>query len=134
MLIGLAVTAAVWIACVAALWAVGRRSDAVALARLIPDCAVLIKRLLGDERVPRSRKLILIPLVAYLAMPIDLVPDFVPVAGQLDDAIVVGLALRTVLRGGDRTLLRAHWPGPPESLAVVERFAFGAPSSPACPR
>ena len=126
-LVGLAATAVVWVACVAALWAVGRRSDATALARFIPDCAVLVKRLLGDERVPRSRKLILIPLAAYLALPIDLVPDFVPVAGQLDDAIVVGLALRTVLRGGDRTLLRAHWPGPPESLAVVERFAFGAP-------
>jgi len=126
MLVGLAVTAVVWAACVLALVIAGRRTDAAALARFIPDCIVLVKRLLGEPRVPRRRKAVLIPLVAYLAMPIDLVPDFVPVAGQLDDAIVIGLALRTVLRGGDRDLLRTHWPGPPESLAVVERFAFGA--------
>ena len=124
---GLAITAAVWAACVGVLWVVGRRGDAAALARFVPDCVVLVKRLLGDERVSRWRKLILLPLLAYLALPIDLVPDFVPVAGQLDDAIVIGLALCVVLRGGDRALLRAHWPGPPESLAVVERFAFGAP-------
>ena len=96
-------------------------------AHFVPDCVVLVKLPLGDERVSRWRKLILLPLLAYLALPIDLVPDFVPVAGQLDDAIVIGLALCVVLRGGDRALLRAHWPGPPESLAVVERFAFGAP-------
>ena len=128
-LLGLAVTAFIWVACVAALWAAGRRGDAAALARFIPDCAVLVKRLLGDERVPRSRKLVLIPLIAYLALPIDLVPDFVPVAGQLDDAIVVGLALRAVVRGGNRALLQEHWPGPPESLAVVERFVFGSPQA-----
>jgi uncharacterized membrane protein YkvA (DUF1232 family) len=58
-------------------------------------------------------------------MPIDLVPDFVPVAGQLDDAIVVALVLRTVLRSGGPELLREHWPGPESSLAVVSRLAYG---------
>ncbi len=59
-------------------------------------------------------------------MPFDLVPDFIPVAGQLDDAIAVALVLRAVLRGGDRGLLEEHWPGPASSLNVVTRLAFGS--------
>ena len=120
-----AITVAVWALLIAALAAAGRRADAAALARFVPDCIVLIRRLAADPSVPRWRKLVLVATAAYLLMPLDLVPDFVPVAGQLDDAIVVGLALRVVVRGGDRSLLRTHWPGPPNSLAVVERFAFG---------
>lgn len=115
----------VWLAVVLALVAVGRKSDARALARFIPDCLVLFRRLLGDQRVPRRRKLVLVALLGYLALPFDLIPDFVPVAGQLDDALVVALALRFVLRGGGRALLREHWPGPEESLDLLERFAFG---------
>lgn len=60
--------------------------------------------------------------MAYLALPFDLVPDFVPVVGQLDDAIIVGLVLRTILRG-DAGLVHEHCPGPPASLAVVLRLA-----------
>jgi uncharacterized membrane protein YkvA (DUF1232 family) len=108
--------------------AVGRRTDARALAGFIPDCLVLVKRLLADPRVPRRRKLLLVLLVAYLAMPIDLVPDFIPVAGQLDDAIVVALVLRAVLRSGGEELLREHWSGPPRSLDLVRRLTFGAPA------
>ncbi len=122
-LTGLAATALVWAAAVASLALAGRRGDAAALVRFIPDCVVLIRRLLSDRRVSRRRKLILLPLLAYLASPIDQVPDFVPVAGQLDDAIVVGLALRGLLGGADLTLLRELWPGPSESLRVIERFA-----------
>jgi uncharacterized membrane protein YkvA (DUF1232 family) len=93
---------------VLALVTVGRRSDARALAGFIPDCLVLVERLLRDPRVPRRRKLLLVLLVAYLAMPIDLVPDFIPVAGQLDDAILVALVLRAVLRSGGDDLLQEH--------------------------
>ncbi len=73
---------------------VGRTDDARAVARFVPDCAVLFARLLRDRRVPLGDKLLLTGLVAYLALPFDLVPDFIPVAGQLDDALVVALALR----------------------------------------
>jgi uncharacterized membrane protein YkvA (DUF1232 family) len=104
---------------------VGRRTDARALAGFIPDCIVLFKRLLADPRIPRWRKTLLVALIGYLAMPFDLVPDFIPVAGQLDDAIIVALVLRSLLRGSDEALLREHWPGPERSLDVIERLAYG---------
>jgi uncharacterized membrane protein YkvA (DUF1232 family) len=130
ILLALAVTAAVYAGFVIALVLVGRRSDARALARLIPDCLVLFRALLRDPRVSRRRKALLLALLAYLAMPIDLVPDFIPVAGQLDDVLIVALVLRSVLRAGGETLLREHWRGPDESLAVMLRasgFARQAP-------
>ena len=101
----------------------GRREDARALATFIPDCFVLLSRLLRDERVPRRRKLLVAGLVGYLALPFDLVPDFVPVAGQLDDVIVVAVVLRRFLRSGGEPLVREHWPGPERSLELVLRVA-----------
>ena len=80
----------------------------------------------SDHRVSRGRKLLIGVLVAYLALPFDLVPDFIPVAGQFDDALLVALVLRTVLRGAGPALVREHWPGPPSSLALMLRLA-GAP-------
>jgi uncharacterized membrane protein YkvA (DUF1232 family) len=123
--IALAVLVVAYLAFVAILVLAGRRSAARALAGFIPDCLVLLRRLLADERVPRRRKAILVALVGYLAMPIDLVPDFIPVAGQLDDVLVAALALRYALRSGGPELLREHWPGPESSLKVVVRAAFG---------
>jgi uncharacterized membrane protein YkvA (DUF1232 family) len=125
LIVALSVTVVVYVTAVLALVAVGRRNDARALAGFIPDCLVLVKRLLRDPRVPRRRKLLLVLLVAYLAMPIDLVPDFIPVAGQLDDAILVALVLRAVLRSGGDDLLQEHWSGPPRSLELVRSLTFG---------
>jgi uncharacterized membrane protein YkvA (DUF1232 family) len=125
LLVGVAITLAVYALCVTVLLLVGRRGAAIGLARFIPDCLVLLRRLLGDERVPRRRKLVLLGLVAYLSVPVDLVPDFIPVAGQLDDVIVAALALRFVLRSGGPELLREHWPGPSSSLNAVLRLAYG---------
>jgi uncharacterized membrane protein YkvA (DUF1232 family) len=112
----------VYAAFVVALIVAGRRRDARDVARFIPDCIVLVRRLVGDTRVPRRHKLLLGALVGYLALPIDLVPDFIPVAGHIDDVLVVVLALRVVLRPGGSELLREHWPGPESSLAFVLRF------------
>jgi len=106
-------------ALVAALVARGRREDARALAGFVPDCVVLLGRLLRDPRVPRRRRALVLALMAYLAMPFDLVPDFIPVAGQLDDAILVALVLRSLLRTGGPDLLVEHWPGPERSLELL---------------
>jgi uncharacterized membrane protein YkvA (DUF1232 family) len=125
LVVGLAAAVALYVAAVTALVLAGRRSDARAWAGFVPDCAVLMRRLLFDPRVPRRRKLLLGLLVAYLAMPFDIVPDFIPVAGQLDDAILVALTLRSILRAGGAELLREHWPGPERSLLVVQRLAYG---------
>jgi uncharacterized membrane protein YkvA (DUF1232 family) len=108
---------------VGALLAAGRRQEARALAGFIPDCVVLVRRLLGDPEVSLASKLLLGGLITYLASPVDLVPDFIPVAGQLDDALLVALVLRVVLRGAGQHRLAVHWPGPASSLAVVQRLA-----------
>ncbi len=125
LLISAGVILAIYAAFVVALVITGRRHDARALAGFIPDCIVLFRRLLADERVPRRRRLLLAALIGYLAMPIDLIPDFIPIAGQLDDAIIVALVLRSVLRAGGPELLREHWPGPPSSLNALTRLAYG---------
>ena len=122
--IAVAVLLVLWGLAVCALMLAGRGSDARALARFIPDCLVMFRRLLADERVPRRRKFALLALLGYLALPFDLVPDFIPVAGQLDDVLAVALVLRYVLRSASPQLLAEHWPGPPESLEVLTRLTF----------
>jgi uncharacterized membrane protein YkvA (DUF1232 family) len=116
--------AAVYAAAVSALAVAGRDADARALARFVPDCVVLFKRLLADPRVDWWRKALLAVVLVYLVSPIDLIPDFIPVAGQLDDAIVVVIGLRVLLRGSGPRLLVEHWPGPRRSLQVILRFAY----------
>jgi uncharacterized membrane protein YkvA (DUF1232 family) len=100
----------------------GRREDARAFATFIPDCIVLVTRLVRDPRVPRRRKVLLFALVAYLGLPLDIVPDFIPVAGQLDDAIIVALVLRHFVRAGGEPMIRELWPGPERSLSVILRL------------
>ena len=123
LLVSLGVVLAVYAAFIAWLVIRGRREDARAFATFIPDCIVLVTRLARDPRVPRHRKLLLIALVAYLGLPFDLVPDFIPVAGQLDDAVMVALVLRHFIRAGGEPMLVELWPGPEQSLALILRLA-----------
>jgi uncharacterized membrane protein YkvA (DUF1232 family) len=123
LLVSLAVVVGVYAAFVAWLVILGRRDDARALATFIPDCIVLVTRLAREPRVSRPRKLLLVALVGYLALPFDLVPDFIPVAGQLDDAIIVALVLRSFVRSSGEPLIRELWPGPEQSLALILRLA-----------
>jgi uncharacterized membrane protein YkvA (DUF1232 family) len=121
--IGLGAAVALWLLLVGALFAFGRKEDARELLAFIPDCVILVKRLLGDSRVPRRAKLILIALFVYLAMPFDLVPDFIPVAGQLDDAILVAAVLAYVVRTAGRDVVEELWTGSERGLRVVLALA-----------
>jgi uncharacterized membrane protein YkvA (DUF1232 family) len=113
----------VYVVAVAAVLAAGRREDARALAGFIPDCLVLVGRLARDARISRPRRALLFAVLAYLAMPIDLIPDFLPGAGQLDDAVLLALALRVLVRGGGAEIVREAWPGPEASLRLILRAA-----------
>jgi uncharacterized membrane protein YkvA (DUF1232 family) len=123
---------AAYAAAVLLLVVAGRREHARALAGFVPDCAVLFARLMRDPLLPWHRKLVVAAVAAYLASPIDLVPDFLPVAGQADDAVVVALALRWLVRRGGAEAISRLWPGPASSLRVVLRLAgIGTPPDPA---
>jgi uncharacterized membrane protein YkvA (DUF1232 family) len=127
MLIGVAAT---WFALVVAL-VLGRPrggflEDAV---RLLPDTLRLLKDLAADRALPRGVRVRLWLLFVYLAMPFDLIPDFIPVIGYADDAIIVVLVLRSVVRRAGPDAVRRHWAGTPEGLAALWRAArLDAPS------
>src|SRR5262249_61330249 len=103
--------------------AAGRSGDAPATAGFRPVWSVLVSRLAGDKRIPARRRAVLFVVLGYLALPFDLVPDFFPGIGQLDDAVVLGFALRFVVRGGGSERVRHAWPGPEASLTLVLRAA-----------
>jgi uncharacterized membrane protein YkvA (DUF1232 family) len=90
--------------------------------RLLPDLLRLLRRLAADRGVPRAARVRLWLLLGYLAIPIDLVPDFVPVLGYADDAIVVSLVLRSVVRRAGAPVIRRHWPGTDHGLAALGRL------------
>ena len=82
-----------------------------------------MRRLLADPRVPVSSRLALGAALVYLVSPIDLIPDFIPVAGQIDDAVVLLLVLRHLLRAAGPRVVQDRWPGPARSLRFVLRVA-----------
>lgn len=114
----------VWLVLLAVLWFA--RPDELRLRdllRLLPDVVRLVRRLASDRTLPRGVRVRLWLLLAYLALPFDLVPDVVPVLGYADDAIVVALVLRSVVRRAGTEGLERHWPGTPEGLAALRRLA-----------
>ncbi|GAA3703593.1 YkvA family protein [Arthrobacter ginkgonis] len=98
--------------------------------RLLPDLLRVLRRMAADRTVPAGVRVKLGLLLAYLLLPLDLVPDFLPVIGYADDVIIVALALRSALRSAGPEPLRRHWPGTPSGLAVIERLAGLKPSHP----
>src|ERR671919_632096 len=90
--------------------------------RLLPDLLRLLRRLAADSDVPRGARVRLALVLGYLAIPFDLVPDFVPVLGYADDAIIVSLVLRSVVRRAGAPLVRRHWPGTDDGLAALGRL------------
>jgi uncharacterized membrane protein YkvA (DUF1232 family) len=106
----MAICVLLWLVLLGILLLLGRRDRARELLTLIPDCVVLGRRLLGDPAVPRRAKVALALLVAYLASPVDLIPDFVPVLGYLDDALVAAAVLQYVVRVSGRDTVAQYWP------------------------
>jgi uncharacterized membrane protein YkvA (DUF1232 family) len=87
--------------------------------RFVPDCLVLFRRLLTDERPARRTKLAIALMVGYLAMPFDLVPDFIPIVGQLDDVLLVIVVLGYVVRRSGENVVRELWPGTEHGLTTL---------------
>ncbi|MET4638452.1 DUF1232 domain-containing protein [Mycetocola sp. 2940] len=116
-----------WLAMLAALaWVSRGQSEKIRILdglRLVPDVVRLTRRLAADSSIPRGVRIWLGLLLAYLLLPIDLVPDFIPVIGYLDDAIVVAVILRSVTRRAGAEALERHWPGTPQGLAALRAVA-----------
>jgi len=110
---------AIWLVAVLLLWFAGQRSAAREIATLIPNLLVLFRRLFADPRVPRGSKFLVGFAIVWLVSPIDLIPEFIPVAGPLDDAIVAAFVLRYVLRHTERSVLEEHWRGGSATLDVL---------------
>ncbi|SNS68928.1 Uncharacterized membrane protein YkvA, DUF1232 family [Geodermatophilus saharensis] len=111
-----------WGALVAALWRA--RPDelrARELLRLLPDVVRLVRRLAADRTLPRGVRVRLWLLLGYLALPVDLVPDVIPVIGFADDAVAVAVVLRSVVRRAGAGAVDRHWPGTAAGLAALRR-------------
>ena len=121
LLAALGIAVAVWSAAVLLLFLAGKRWAARELAGLLPNLVALFRGLLGDPRVPRGTKLWIGFAVAWLLSPIDLIPEFVPVAGPIDDAIVAAIVLRHVLKRAGREVVEGHWRGDPATLRLILR-------------
>jgi uncharacterized membrane protein YkvA (DUF1232 family) len=112
-----------WLALLVALVIVRPRAGLLREAlRLLPDVLRLVRRLAADRSLPRGVRIRLGLLLAYLAMPIDVIPDFVPVLGYADDAIIITAVLRGVVRRAGLDAVRAHWPGTDDGFAALTRL------------
>lgn len=123
VLIGLGAVLAVWLVLVAVVW-LHRPSRELALPalRALPDIARLARRLLGDPRTPRRHRLGLLLLIAWLVSPIDLLPEFLPGIGPLDDIVVAAVILGWIGRETGRARLLEHWPGDATGFSMVARM------------
>ncbi len=99
------------------------RARLTEVLKIIPDCLSLLRDILRDPAVPRRAKLAPAVALFYLAIPIDLVPDFIPGLGQLDDALVAAWALRRLVAGAGRERVTGHWQGRPDTLDRLLRLA-----------
>ena len=112
-----------WLLLIAVLW-INRPTRALIgpALRLIPDLVRCVRTLLADPTTPRSARLALAGLLVYLGSPIDLVPDFLPVIGAIDDVLLTAIVLRWIVRRLGRDRIRAAWTGDPAGLALLERL------------
>lgn len=122
-LVAVVVAVTIYVVAVIALIVSGRKVAAKELALLVPNLVLLFKDLLRDPDVPRGPKIALGIGVVWLVSPIDLLPEFLPVLGPLDDAVVAALVLRYLVKQAGVDVVRAHWRGEPDTLGVILRAA-----------
>jgi len=122
LLIALAITALCYGAFVAVLFLAGRRTAAKEIALLLPNLLVLFNGLARDPRVPRGSKLLLLVGALWIASPIDLIPEFIPILGPLYDAVVAALILRHLLRTAGPDVISEHWRGDRSTLDRLLRI------------
>jgi uncharacterized membrane protein YkvA (DUF1232 family) len=122
-LIALGIAAGVWAVSIVGLLVIGRRTAARQLATLLPNLVRLFHALVRDSRVPRSSKVLLGFTIAWFVWPIDLIPEFIPVLGPLDDVVVAALVLRHVLRKAGPDAIEEHWSGDQATLGILLRVA-----------
>ena len=120
-LLGVGVIAALML--VAALSVQRSRAMLIELVRLVPACLVLLRDIMRDPAVPRRTKIAPALVLVYLAVPIDLIPDFIPGLGYLDDALLVAWAIRQLIAGAGRERVTARWTGDPATLERILRLA-----------
>jgi uncharacterized membrane protein YkvA (DUF1232 family) len=125
LLIGLALAVAIWLTAVIVLVAFGRVGAARELVGLVPNLLLLFKDLVRDDGVPGGAKVWLGVAALWLASPIDLIPEFIPVLGALDDAVVAAVVLRHLVKKAGSEVVYEHWRGEPSTIARVLRI-FGA--------
>jgi uncharacterized membrane protein YkvA (DUF1232 family) len=125
LLIGVGIAAGVWVVSIILLLVIGRRTAARQLVTILPNLVGLFRGLLRDPRVPRGSKVMVGFAIAWFVSPIDLVPEFVPVLGPLDDVVVAALVLRHVLRKAGRDVIAEHWSGDQATLGVLLRVVGG---------
>lgn len=123
LLITLGVFAAIWLVALVALIVAGRRMAARRLVKAVPDLVALLRGLRKDPRVPRGAKRWLLVALVWVLSPIDLVPEFIPIVGPLDDIVVVVLVLRHLLKSTPSEVIVEHWRGDPVVLEKTLRFA-----------
>ncbi len=120
----LLVTGLLTTAVVAVALSVRRSRDAMLqLVRLVPTCLALFRDIMRDPDVSRRAKIAPALVIVYLAVPIDLIPDFLPGIGHLDDAFIVAWALRHLVTAAGRDRVTAHWKGEPDTLERILRLA-----------
>lgn len=129
LILVVAVVLATWLAVVGVFVLAGRRILARQIASLLPNLVILFKGLLRDPRVPASSKLLLVLGIAWILSPIDLIPEFIPFVGPLDDAVIAALIVRRIIRVSGRDVLTDHWRGDSTTLDRMLRWA-GSPRSP----
>jgi uncharacterized membrane protein YkvA (DUF1232 family) len=116
LLVAVGITVAVWLLTVAGLMLGGRSVEAKQLAWVLPDLAGLLWGLLRDPRVPRGSKVLVGFAIVWVISPIDLLPEFLPVIGPLDDVILVALVVRHLVKRSGSEVVRDNWHGDPAML------------------